>query len=83
MSHINEMFDRICWDTYSHCVDQLAVSEIDRLYVVFLDFEPEFDDEFTGIITDPNELPKILTEFGNFTCVDVGDFLKCKMGGIL
>ena len=22
MSHINEMFDCVCWDTYSNCVDQ-------------------------------------------------------------
>ena len=83
MSHVNEMFNRICWDTFEFKVDQLTVGHIDHLYVVFLTFDPEFDEEFTGIVTDPNELPKIIIELGNCTVIDVGDFLKCKLQGIL
>ena len=79
MSHVNEMFNRICWDTFEFKVDQLTVGHIDHLYVVFLTFDPEFDEEFTGIVTDPNELPKIMTELGNCTVIDVGDFLKFKL----
>ena len=58
MSHVNEMFNRICWDTFEFKVDQLTVGHIENLYVVST-FDPEFDEEFTGIVTDPNELPKI------------------------
>lgn len=83
MSHVNEMFNRICWDTFEFKVDQLTVGHIENLYVVFLTFDPEFDEEFTGIVTDPEELPKIMTELGNCTIIDVGDFLKCKLEGIL
>lgn len=83
MSAVNEMFDRVCWDTFEWKVDQLAVGHIDHLYVVFLTFDPEFDEEFTGITTDANELPKIMTELGNCTIIDVGDYLKCKLEGIL
>ena len=83
MSHVNEMFNRICWDTFEFKVDQLTVGHIDNLYVVFLTFDPEFDEEFTGIVTDPEELPKIMTDLGNCTVIDVGDFLKCKLEGIL
>ena len=83
MSHVNEMFNRICWDTFEFKVDQLTVGHIENLYVVFLTFDPEFDEEFTGIVTDPKELPKIMTELGNCTVIDVGDFLKCKIEGIL
>ena len=83
MSHVNEMFDRICWDTYEMRVDQFAVRHIDHLIVVFLTFDPEFDDEFSGIITDPTDLNKIMNEFGNFTAVDVGDFFKFKLEGII
>ena len=83
MSHVNEMFNRICWDTFEFKVDQLTVGHIENLYVVFLTFDPEFDEEFTGIVTDPEELPKIMTDLGNCTVIDVGDFLKCKPEGIL
>ena len=83
MSHVNEMFNRICWDTFEFKVDQLTVGHIENLYVVFLTFDPEFDEEFTGIVTDPEELPKIMTDLGNCTVIDVGDFLKCKLEGIL
>ena len=83
MSHVNEMFDRICWDTYEMRVDQFAVRHIDHLIVVFLTFDPEFDDQFSGIITDPTSLNKIMNEFGNFTAVDVGDFFKFKLEGII
>ena len=83
MSHVNKMFDRICWDTYEMRVDQFAVRHIDYLIVVFLTFDPEFDDEFSGIITDPTDLNKIMNEFGNFTAVDVGDFFKFKLEGII
>lgn len=81
MSHVNKMFDRICWDTYEMRVDQFAVRHIDHLIVVFLTFDPEFDDQFSGIITDPTALNKIMNEFGNFTAVDVGDFFKFKLEG--
>tara|TARA_B100001248_G_C27310470_1_gene421657 strand:+ start:198 stop:638 length:441 start_codon:yes stop_codon:yes gene_type:complete len=83
MSHVNKMFDRICWDTYEMRVDQFAVRHIDHLIVVFLTFDPEFDDQFSGIITDPTGLNKIMNEFGNFTAVDVGDFFKFKLEGII
>ena len=83
MSHVNKMFDRICWDTYEMRVDQFAVRHIDPLIVVFLTFDPEFDDQFSGIITDPTGLNKIMNEFGNFTAVDVGDFFKFKLEGII
>ena len=83
MSHVNEMFNRICWDTFEFKVDQLTVGHIENLYVVFLTFDPEFDEEFTGIVTDPEELPKIMNDLGNCTVIDVGDFLKCKLEGIL
>ena len=83
MSHVNEMFNRVCWDTYEMRVDQFAVRYIDHLIVVFLTFDPEFDDEFNGIITDPADLTNIMEQYGNYTAVDVGDFFKCKMDGIL
>ena len=83
MSHVNKMFDRICWDTYEMRVDQFAVRHIDHLIVVFLTFDPEFDDQFSGIITDPTGLNKIMNEFGNLTAVDVGDFFKFKLEGII
>ena len=60
MSHVNEMFNRVCWDSYEMRLDQFAVRHIDHLIVVFLTFEPEFDDEFTGIITDPADLTNIM-----------------------
>ena len=82
MSHVNEMFSRVDWDVFEFKVDQLTVGHIDHLYVVFLTFEPEFCQEFTGVVTNPSELPKIMTELGNCTVIDVGDFLKCKLEGI-
>ena len=60
MSHVNEMFNRVCWDSYEMRLDQFAVRHIDHLIVVFLTFDPEFDDEFTGIITDPADLTNIM-----------------------
>ena len=60
MSHVNEMFNRVCWDSYEMRLDQFAVRHIDHLIVVFPTFDPEFDDEFTGIITDPADLTNIM-----------------------
>jgi len=80
-SNIPELFSRIHWEAYELAVDQLEAGEIDHLYVVFLCFTP--DEDFTGIVTDPAELPEIAEELGHYTAIGLHDFLKLKLEGYI
>ena len=78
-AYIPELFSRIDWTAYSLEMDQLVMGEIDQLYVAFPCFHPH--DDFSGIITDPAELPAVLEEIGHVTLIDLGDFIKAKLDG--
>ena len=80
-SSIPELFSRIHWEAFDLAVDQLEVGAIDHLYVVFLSFEP--DEDFTGIVTNPSDLPLIGEDLGHFTAIGLHDFLKLKLEGFV
>lgn len=80
-SQIPKLFDRIDWNAYALAIDKMANHELDRLYVIFPAFEPE--ETFSGILNEPEEVGRAVSEYGHLTVVDLGNFILSKLGGYL
>ena len=78
-SQIPKLFDRIDWDAYALAINKMENHELDRLYVVFLAFEPE--EKFSGVLTQPEDVEKAVLEYGHLTVVDLGHFILSKIAG--
>jgi hypothetical protein len=80
-SQIPKLFDRIDWEAYARAIDKVVNRELDRLYVVFLAFEPE--EKFSGVLTQPEDVEKAVLEYGHLTVVDLGHFILAKLDGLV
>jgi hypothetical protein len=78
-SQIPKLFDRIDWDAYALAINKMENHELDRLYVVFLAFEPE--EKFSGVLIQPEDVEKAVLEYGHLTVVDLGHFILSKIAG--
>ena len=82
MSGVSQMFSRIDFDALAIAVDQFEAGHIDTVAVVFLAFEPD-EEDFTGVVTDLNDVAEIIQTFGTCLTVDCSDFLKAKIEGLV